>query len=211
MGGATARGAPPLPRSRRRVGDGDAESRTCAASRAPLGHGQATKAEKRAVHPAQGRRECCSSALTAVRGLIPLMVEPARTVHPVQPYSTRAVIDGPGSHQAHTLRNGVRAHALTREERARGGRVKAARNRHHAEMADCADRIVWTLARVGEDDAARAVQQYFLPHAVDGPWTRKSPLEKANARIAKLEALVEEMYDDAKLDMIVRASLGTRV
>lgn len=33
MGGATARGAPPLPRSRRRVGDGDAESRTCATSR----------------------------------------------------------------------------------------------------------------------------------------------------------------------------------
>jgi hypothetical protein len=50
----------------------------------------------------------------------------------------------------------VRAHALTREERARGGYVKVAKRRHAAEMTECADGIVWTLVRVGEDDAARA-------------------------------------------------------
>jgi hypothetical protein len=77
-------------------------------------------------------------------------------------------------------------------------------------MADCADRIVWTLQRVGEDDAARAVQQYFLPHTVDGPWTRKSPLEKANGRIAELEALVEEMFDDAKLEAMVQTHLARK-
>jgi len=78
--------------------------------------------------------------------------------------------------------------------------VKAAKRRHAADMADCADRIVWTLTRVGEEDAARAVQEVFLPHTLERPWEskRKSPLAKAEARIAELEALVEELLvDDA--------------
>jgi hypothetical protein len=94
---------------------------------------------------------------------------------------------------------------LTREERRRGGFVKAAKRRFHAELLDAADRIVWTLERVGEEDAARAVQELFLPHTVVRPWesTRKSPLAKANARIAELEALVDGLLDDVKLALVM--------
>ena len=76
------------------------------------------------------------------------------------------------------------------------------------EMADCADRIVWTLARVGEDDAARSVQQYFLPQTIDGQRTRKSPLAKANERIAELEALVEELLLDDAISAAITADLS---
>jgi hypothetical protein len=88
--------------------------------------------------------------------------------------------------------------------------MKAAKRRHRAEMADCADRIVWTLERVGEDDAARAVQRYFLPHTIEGPWTRKSPLAKANERIAELEALVEELLLDDAIWAAITADLSRK-
>jgi hypothetical protein len=63
-----------------------------------------------------------------------------------------------------------RAHELTREERARGGYVKAAKRRFRAELLDAADRIVEVLHRVGEEDAAHVVQELFLPHTLERPW-----------------------------------------
>jgi hypothetical protein len=109
----------------------------------------------------------------------------------------------PAEDGAWFLRNGNRAHELTREERARGGYMKAANRRFRAELLDAADRIVGTLCRVGEEDAAQVVQELFLPHTIERPWelTRKSPLAKANERIAELEDQLDAVLDDVKLSI----------
>jgi hypothetical protein len=49
----------------------------------------------------------------------------------------------------------VRAHALTREERPRGGRVKAAKRRARGRDVEAADRIIWFLRRVGAPGHSR--------------------------------------------------------
>jgi hypothetical protein len=102
----------------------------------------------------------------------------------------------------------VRAHALTREERARGGRVKAAKRRARGRDVEAADRIIWLLRRVGEEAAADAVQRTLLPWTLEKPWEQPStPFRKAQERIAKLEALVEELLADDALTAAMEKDL----
>jgi hypothetical protein len=58
--------------------------------------------------------------------------------------------------------------------------------------------FTWLLRRVGEEDAADAVQRTVLPWTLEKPWEQPStPFRKAQERIVKLEALVDERKSPA--------------
>lgn len=78
------------------------------------------------------------------------------------------------------MRNGNRAHVLTREERARGRYVKAAKRRARAELIEAADWIVWALERAAEALEAAALILRGPGRILLGTATRRSVLSPSS-------------------------------